>query len=92
MRECVELTQAAVVEDAVSAAGDVLDVFLISNELWGGSGSIADQAGVALRREDRRKIEHALVELGKEQIKAGKVNRRTAMWVSVFAEWEKAGI
>jgi len=29
---------------------------------------------------------------GKDQIRAGKVNPRTAMWVSVFEKWEKAGI
>lgn len=94
LRDCGEPNLAAEVEDAISGSDHGLDVFLTSNQLWGGAGSIADQAGIGegSRTEDRRKIEQALVQLGKDQIRAGKVNPRTAMWVSVFEKWEKAGI
>jgi hypothetical protein len=82
------------VEEAISSPENELDAFLRSNELWGGAGSIADQAGIGkgTRTEDRRKIEHALVQLGKEQIRGGKVNPRTAMWVGAFEEWGKKGV
>lgn len=94
LQECGESALAAKVEDATSGSDLGLDEFLTSNELWGGAGSIADQAGVGrgLRAEGRRKIESALIQLGKEQIQTGKVNPRTAMWVSVFEKWEKAGV
>jgi hypothetical protein len=94
LRECGEPALAAKVEDVTSGPDLGLDEFLTSNELWGGAGSIADQAGVGtgLRAEGRRKIECALVQLGREQIRAGKANPRTAMWVSAFEKWEKAGV
>jgi hypothetical protein len=94
LHEFGEHTLAAEVENAISGPENELDAFLTSNELWGGAGSIADQAGVGkgLRRDERRKIERALVQLGKEQIREGKVNPRTAMWVGAFEEWEKADI
>ena len=94
LRESGELDLAAQVKDVVSNSEAKLDEFLTSNELWGGAGSIADQAGIGRgsRTEKTRKIEHALIQLGKEQIRAGKVNPRTAMWVATFEKWEKAGI
>jgi hypothetical protein len=94
LRECGDLTLAARVEDAVSGSDHELDSFLTSNELWGGAGSIADQAGIesGSRTEARRKIERALIVLGREQIRTGRVNPRTAMWVSVFEEWGKTGV
>lgn len=94
LRECGEVNLAAEVEGAISGSDHDVDAFLTSNELWGGAGSIADQAGLGRgsRREGRRRIEHALVQLGTAQIRAGKVNPRTAMWVSVFEKWEKAGV
>jgi hypothetical protein len=89
-----ESVRAARVEDAVAAPDQELDTFLRSNDLWGGSGSIADCAGMigGQRTDGTRKIEHALIQLGNEQIRAGKVDQRTAMWVETFSKWEKAGI
>ena len=94
LRDCGALVSAAAVEEAISGSEEEVDAFLISNELWGGSGSIADQAGMyaGLRTDDTRKIERALVQLGKEQIRKGKVNPRTATWIAAFEKWEKAGI
>jgi hypothetical protein len=61
--------------------------------LWGGSGSIADQAGLALgRRDGRRRIEQALIALGEEQIRTGHVNIRTAPWVGTFKDWQARGL
>ena len=51
--------------------------FLTSNSLWGGPGSVADQAGIDGGREARRKIEDLLIPLGEFQISVGVVNPRT---------------
>lgn len=76
---------AAISDHRSWSTDDELEQLLVSNEIWGSSGSIADQAGVSTQRTvQRRDIEQALVELGLEQIKLGKVNRRTEMWVSAF--------
>lgn len=94
LQECGELRSAARIEDVMSGSDVALDEFLTSNELWGGAGSFADQAGIGTgsRTECRRKIEHALAELGREQIRTGRANPRTAIWVSVFEEWKEKGI
>jgi hypothetical protein len=95
LQECGEVTLAARIKDLLSGPEPELAVFLTSNELWGGAGSIADQSGITARGErtdKRRKIERVLIQLGNEQIRSGKVNPRTAMWVDVFTKWENAGI
>jgi len=80
------------VKAALEGTDSDVHAFLLSNELWGGAGSIADQAGVNCKRMARREIESVLIRLGNEQIRAGKVNVRTAMWVSAFEEWAAHGI
>ncbi len=60
--------------------------YLVSNDLWGGSGSIADQACISSRK-DRRKLEKSLIDLGRIQMKIGKVNVRTGSWVDAFDKW-----
>lgn len=92
LHENGESERAVMVEDAVAGPDAEVDAFLASNELWGGSGSIADCAGGADRSEGRRKIERVLLELGTEQIRSGKVNPRTEMWVTAFSRWKEAGI
>lgn len=76
------------------AAGDdeKLDAFLVSNELWGGAGSIADQAGMSRARESRRPIEGALIRLGLAQVQAGRVNPRTSMWIEAFRKRQQDGV
>jgi hypothetical protein len=78
---------------ALSSPDESLLAFLTSDALWGGSGSIADQAGLALgRRNGRRRIEQALIALGEEQIREGHVNIRTASWVDTFKDWQARGL
>jgi hypothetical protein len=82
---------------ALAGADSDLRTFLVSNELWGGSGSIADQAGIDHTginpgRESRRAIEAALIALGLEQMRQGLVNVRTEMWVAAFSTWQQEGI
>ena len=94
LRDNGEIRYASVIESVISERESARDAFLVSTQLWGGSGSIADQAGLVNgRRTDRtRKIQHALIQLGQEQIRVGKINVRTKMWVEVFKKWEDAGI
>lgn len=65
--------------------------YLQSNELWGGSGSLADQAGIE-RPSTRYKIESLLIQLGEEQKKINIVNQRTELWIEAFKEWKRSGI
>jgi hypothetical protein len=58
LRECDEETMAAYVSDAAEGTEAAMNAFLASNELWGGPGSVADQAGMRPGRTDaRRRIE-----------------------------------
>ncbi len=79
-------------DDALQMSGGERDQFLVSNELWGGAGSIADQAGINVGRSVRREVESALIDLGQEQIRRGLVNPRTVSWVDVFKKWRDDGI
>jgi len=84
---------AGLVTGALAGSDECLRKFLASDELWGGAGSIADQAGSSPSRDDsKRAIEAALVSLGETQIAAGVVNPRTATWVDVFRSWQRDGI
>ena len=77
---------------ALSQADPQLEIFLLSNDLWGGSGSIADQAGCGLARASRRSIESALIDLGEAQLGAGLANIRTKGWVEAFRSSQNQGI
>ena len=87
-----ETDLALMVRGALDGSEQDLRAFLVSNELWGGSGSIADQAGVSQGRDTRREIEGALIRLGLEQIRQDVVNTRTDMWVDTFCQWRQGGI
>ena len=74
--------------DAVNAAllsgeGAIME-FLVSDELWGGPGSIADQAGVDASRHARLKIERIILRLGEEQLKRGLINPRVSFWIEAL--------
>lgn len=94
LRDGDETRLADVAETAADGSDEQLNTFLVSNALWGGSGSIADQAGLGSggRPLKRKRIEAALVELGQEQLKAGLKNVRTEMWVEAFGTWCQRGI
>jgi hypothetical protein len=70
---------------AIALLGDEKSMwaYLVSNELWGGAGSIADQA-LSDAPAARAKLERLMVRLGREQMRLGRVNHRTEMWVSAF--------
>ena len=91
LRNGNEPHQAGQIEEALSGTDDDLKAYIISNELWGGAGSVADQALIETR-ESRPKIEKLLAELGEIQMKYGIMNVRTEMWTSTFREWGKQGI
>ena len=88
-----ETDLALMIRPALEGSEQDLRAFLVSNELWGGAGSIADEAGVSQSRDDaRREIEAALVRLGLEQMRQDVVNARTRMWVEAFSKWQQDGI
>ena len=72
----------------IALVGDQKELwdYLVSNELWGGAGSVADQSLLAFPSE-RRLLEELMIRLGREQMRLGKVNIRTEMWVSAFENW-----
>ena len=65
--------------------------YLESNEIWGGSGSIADQSLIE-NKELRSKLTELLIELGSYQLKEGRVNVRTESWMQTFRNWKEQGI
>ena len=78
LRLAEEVRFARLVANAIASGGGPLQAFLQSDELWGGTGSIAERAGSGRGRgEDRRSIEAALLELGETQLGLGAVNERT---------------
>jgi hypothetical protein len=89
LRETGETTLAERVNAALARSDAEIDTFLESNDLWGGAGSIADQAGMSdgTRTVERRKIERALIDLGEEQVRINKLNPRTLMWIEAFGKW-----
>ena len=80
--------QGAVLE-ALESTDDRFEEFLRSNDLWGGSGSIADQAGIDEngKLSSRKEIAAALIALGDEQLQQDVSNMRTKMWVTAFQKW-----
>jgi hypothetical protein len=82
---------AGMVRDALSGPEDALERFLVSNELWGGAGSIADQSFVSDNDPKRLyELEDLLIRLGNLQIQMHKANVRTASWVAAFEQWRSA--
>ncbi len=87
LSQCGEDGLAQEVRRALDGSEEDLRTFLTSNELWGGAGSIADQAGIAHGPDARRRIEQALIDLGTRQMEQGVVNARTKRWLSAFSKW-----
>lgn len=72
---------------ALASDDETLWKYLTSNELWGGAGSVADQA-LLDDPATRKQLEHLMIELGEIQMALGKVNVRTEMWTSAFKKWQ----
>jgi hypothetical protein len=64
------------VDAALASCDATVAAFVMSDELWGGAGSIADQA-LCGRSPARRQLEQLLIELGREQMARGYRNPRT---------------
>lgn len=79
------------INSALEGGETALMEFIRSNTLWGGAGSIADQA-LSTSRETRRPLEQLLATLGREQLRVGQANTRTEMWTSVFEDWHTKSI
>ena len=58
---------------ALAGSDEQLKAYLVSNNLWGGAGSLADQGGF--------RITAALADLGRAQLGAGVTNPRVKSWV-----------
>ena len=82
--DCGETRRTQLVQEAFEANEEELKNFLVSNELWGGAGSIADEACLE-NKQKRESLEKLLIKLGKIQIKAKIVSSRTDMWVTAFS-------
>ncbi len=81
--------KATFIREALVGSDQDLDRFLISNELWGGAGSIADEA-LADNAGRRSALELLLTQLGRDQIAQGRINERTPTWVSAVEQWSRA--
>lgn len=80
-------------ELAIALLGDDRKMwdYLVSNELWGGAGSVADEAVLDFP-DARRQLMVLLIRLGREQMNLRRVNVRTEMWVSAFEKWQAEGL
>lgn len=78
---------AARITRALSGTDEALVRFLQSGDLWGGMGSIADQAACCAPREVKRECEALLADLGEAQAAAGIGNAGAEKWAGVFREW-----
>ena len=88
-----EPESASLVTAALAGDDAQMRAFLVSNELWGGSGSIANQAEARVSRDILRcDIAAALADLGESQTRAGVTHLRTAGWVEIFRSWTRDGI
>jgi hypothetical protein len=88
---------ASALREALSDSALRFVEFLISNDLWGGSGSLADSSFTHDPSHPEWKVNRAgfealMIRLGRLQIAAGWVNPRTRMWVEVFERWRHAGL
>ena len=80
-----------IVENALNGGETQLESFLISNDLWGGAGSIRDQALIE-QPVLRKKLQRLLIELGELQIALGLVHPKTEFLVSAYKQWEADGV
>lgn len=72
---------------ALSGEPEALERFLVSNELWGGSGSLCDSALLDAPLSVRREFQRLIVELAELQLSIGLKNPRTELWSSAYKSW-----
>lgn len=77
--------------EAAARDDQSVEAFLGSNDLWGGAGSIADEA-IPSDKPLRAELENLLIKLGNLQLAAQIVNPRTEMWVHHFENWQRLGL
>ena len=83
---------ASLVARALEGSDAELEMFLRSDDLWGGAGSIADQGFIEGPHEMRVGGIKAMVALGNLQVERGVTNVRTEMWVRTFEKWLRDGV
>jgi hypothetical protein len=86
--DCKATFRAQQIETAILKDDSGLREFLVSNDMWGGSGSVADDR-VTDDTKLRRKIENLMIQIGSIQMRNGFVNARTQMWVTAFKDWSE---
>jgi len=87
-----EIRMANRARTALDGDSSELESYLASNELWGGAGSVADQACGADRSPSRRRLESLLIRLGRGQVSRGIANPRTTTWIEAFERWTRGDI
>jgi hypothetical protein len=85
LRDGHETHQAELIQHALDGTEEEFSGFLISDDLWGGPGSVADQALIGDKKA-RRELENLMFQLGRIQVKKNIVNARTKMWTIAFKE------
>jgi len=81
-----ETEKARITRSALAGREEQFERFLVSNELWGGAGSIADESLIADNIQ-RRVLEDLLIQIGRIQCETNRLNPRTEMWVAAFEKW-----
>ena len=89
LRETGDDQSANQVEEALSGSDESLRAYLVSKELWGGAGSIADQGGLNGSDEFMSQIKALMIHIGRMQMSMNMINVRTEMWVDAFEHWRK---
>ena len=74
-------------KDACIRTPEVVQSMVSDLRLWGGMGSVADEAGVGLRSDQQRRVQELLIRLYELLERRGVTDPRGASWVQTFREW-----
>jgi hypothetical protein len=91
---------AVLLEDSLGFGDEDFREYLVSNTMWGVSGSLPDQLlfsnGKELNEEKKKELRSdfrkLIIKLGTLQMKKNMTNPRTEMWVSAYTNWERSGL
>jgi len=100
LRNLGEERFAVLLEDSLEFGDEDFREYLVSNTMWGGSGSLPDQQlfsngkelNEEMKKELRSDFRKLIIKLGTLQIKNNMTNPRTGMWVSAYTDWERNGL